>query len=241
MTCHSVINPLGFTLEHFDAVGRFREKDNGKPIDATGGYQTRDRRDGEVRRRAASWPSSWPTARRCTTAFVEQLFHHLVKQPVRAYGADTAGRVAADRSPQTASTSVNWWWRSPTAAAATKTSRSDTGSRAEQTGVLTPSLRCCATRAADRPCRTRIGDLTCPHRTRREFLRDLGLGAAALPFVLNLPSLGFANQAPAEAAARRHVQPQRRRPDDLLAGRGRAEVHAQGDPRSRWSRSRTRR
>jgi hypothetical protein len=31
-------------------------------------------------------------------------------------------------------------------------------------------------------------------RTRREFVRDLGLGAASLPFVLNLPSLGFANQ-----------------------------------------------
>src|SRR5882724_9580156 len=33
-----------------------------------------------------------------------------------------------------------------------------------------------------------------PRSNRREFLRDLGLGAAALPFVLNLPSLGFANQ-----------------------------------------------
>lgn len=30
------------------------------------------------------------------------------------------------------------------------------------------------------------------HRTRREFLRDLGLGAAALPFVLNLPGLARA-------------------------------------------------
>src|SRR5215475_10373583 len=30
--------------------------------------------------------------------------------------------------------------------------------------------------------------------SRREFLRDLGLSAAALPFILNLPSLGFANQ-----------------------------------------------
>jgi len=30
--------------------------------------------------------------------------------------------------------------------------------------------------------------------TRREFMRDLGLSAAALPFILNLPSLGFANQ-----------------------------------------------
>jgi hypothetical protein len=31
-------------------------------------------------------------------------------------------------------------------------------------------------------------------RTRREFIRDLGIGAATLPFLLNLPSLGFANQ-----------------------------------------------
>ncbi len=31
--------------------------------------------------------------------------------------------------------------------------------------------------------------------SRRDFLRNLGLSAATLPFVLNLPSLGFANQA----------------------------------------------
>jgi hypothetical protein len=31
-------------------------------------------------------------------------------------------------------------------------------------------------------------------RTRRQFIRDLGIGGAALPFILNLPSLGFANQ-----------------------------------------------
>ena len=32
-------------------------------------------------------------------------------------------------------------------------------------------------------------------KTRRDFLRELGISAAALPFVLNLPSLGFANQS----------------------------------------------
>ena len=31
-------------------------------------------------------------------------------------------------------------------------------------------------------------------RSRRNFLRDFGIGTAALPFLLNLPSLGFANQ-----------------------------------------------
>ena len=33
------------------------------------------------------------------------------------------------------------------------------------------------------------------HRgNRREFIRDLGISVAAFPFILNLPSLGFANQ-----------------------------------------------
>ncbi|QJX00570.1 DUF1552 domain-containing protein [Frigoriglobus tundricola] len=32
-------------------------------------------------------------------------------------------------------------------------------------------------------------------RTRREFVRDLGISAAAVPFLLNLPGLSFANQA----------------------------------------------
>src|SRR5262245_39100343 len=41
ISCHGVINPLGFTLEHFDAVGRYREKDAGKPVDDDGSYQTR--------------------------------------------------------------------------------------------------------------------------------------------------------------------------------------------------------
>jgi hypothetical protein len=31
-------------------------------------------------------------------------------------------------------------------------------------------------------------------RNRREFIRDLGIAAAAVPFISNLPSLGFANQ-----------------------------------------------
>ena len=32
------------------------------------------------------------------------------------------------------------------------------------------------------------------NRNRRDFLRSMGIGAGALPFVMNLPSLGFANQ-----------------------------------------------
>ena len=36
--------------------------------------------------------------------------------------------------------------------------------------------------------------MTIRKSSRRNFLRDLGIGTAVAPFVLNLPSLGFANQ-----------------------------------------------
>jgi hypothetical protein len=34
--CHSVIDPLGFGLEHYDGVGLWRDKDNNLPVDSTG-------------------------------------------------------------------------------------------------------------------------------------------------------------------------------------------------------------
>jgi hypothetical protein len=36
-SCHERIDPVGFALENFDALGRFRTVDAGQPIDATGG------------------------------------------------------------------------------------------------------------------------------------------------------------------------------------------------------------
>src|SRR5262249_18296127 len=42
LVCHGMINPLGFTMEHFDAVGRYRDKEKDRPIDATGAYQPRE-------------------------------------------------------------------------------------------------------------------------------------------------------------------------------------------------------
>ena len=35
-SCHDKIDPIGFGLENFDAIGRFREKEAGKPVDASG-------------------------------------------------------------------------------------------------------------------------------------------------------------------------------------------------------------
>ena len=35
-SCHAIMDPIGFTLENFDAVGAWRTKDAGSPIDASG-------------------------------------------------------------------------------------------------------------------------------------------------------------------------------------------------------------
>lgn len=35
-SCHQVMDPLGFGLESYDAIGRYRTKENGKSIDSTG-------------------------------------------------------------------------------------------------------------------------------------------------------------------------------------------------------------
>ncbi|HEY3593921.1 MAG TPA: DUF1588 domain-containing protein, partial [Polyangiaceae bacterium] len=34
--CHSLMNPIGFAFEGFDAMGRPRTTDNGKPVDTSG-------------------------------------------------------------------------------------------------------------------------------------------------------------------------------------------------------------
>lgn len=35
-TCHVVLDPMGFALEHYDAIGLWRDQDNNFPIDTTG-------------------------------------------------------------------------------------------------------------------------------------------------------------------------------------------------------------
>jgi hypothetical protein len=86
-SCHSMINPLGFSLEEFDAIGRFREIEKDQPVNAAGSYITQSGQvvefDG-VPELAAFLASSEESH----AAFVRQLFNHIVKQPIRAYGPD---------------------------------------------------------------------------------------------------------------------------------------------------------
>jgi cytochrome c553 len=84
-SCHGMINPLGFTLESFDAIGRFRDRERGRPVDSTGSYLTRtgEKVTFSGVRPLASFLASSPETH---DAFVQQMFHYLIKQPIRAFG-----------------------------------------------------------------------------------------------------------------------------------------------------------
>lgn len=86
--CHSMINPFGFSLEHYDAVGRWRTQDNSKPVNSLAEFDTDDGRSVKLTgpKDIAEYCVNSPSAHR---TFVRQLFFHTVKQSPLAFGAPT--------------------------------------------------------------------------------------------------------------------------------------------------------
>jgi Protein of unknown function (DUF1592)/Protein of unknown function (DUF1588)/PA14 domain/Protein of unknown function (DUF1595)/Cytochrome C oxidase, cbb3-type, subunit III len=84
-SCHDMINPLGFTMEHFDTVGRFRADERGKKIDASGNYL---RSDAELTKftDASELGAFLAQGQEAQAAFVERMFKDAIKQPILAYG-----------------------------------------------------------------------------------------------------------------------------------------------------------
>ena len=86
--CHRRINGLGFALESYDTLGRFRETERGKPIDCRGEYVDRSGKHivfDETSRLADYLAEN----REAHAAFVRRAFQHFVKQPPAAFGANT--------------------------------------------------------------------------------------------------------------------------------------------------------
>jgi hypothetical protein len=83
--CHVKINALGFALENFDAVGRFRDNDGGRKIDPAGFYLPREGQQ-ETFRGAFELAGVLASSHDVHRAFVNRAFQHFVKQPVAAYG-----------------------------------------------------------------------------------------------------------------------------------------------------------
>jgi hypothetical protein len=98
MSCHSMINPLGFSLENFDAIGRWRTKDNNKPVNPVSDFMTEEGKTIRLTgpRDIVNYVADNPAGHR---AFIRHLFNHLVNQQIPAYGpqvmADLQQRFAA--------------------------------------------------------------------------------------------------------------------------------------------------
>jgi hypothetical protein len=88
MSCHVTINPLGFALENFDAVGRFRTTDNSKPVNPVSDYITSDGDTVKLSgpRDIATHAAGNDSARR---GFVRHLFQYTIKQAPAAFGPET--------------------------------------------------------------------------------------------------------------------------------------------------------
>ena len=94
MSCHVTINPLGFSFERFDAVGRVRATDNKKPVDPTSDYTTSD---GNVIKLTGARDVAIHAAESLSgqTGFVRNLFQEMVKQPPAAYSPELLGQLTS--------------------------------------------------------------------------------------------------------------------------------------------------
>ena len=84
--CHTMMDPIGFGLENFDAVGRWRETDEGQAIDASGELPGGARFEGP--RELSELIAARPELRRC---IAEKLFTYALGR-----GTTDADRVELD-------------------------------------------------------------------------------------------------------------------------------------------------
>jgi hypothetical protein len=81
--CHKLMDPVGFTLENYDAVGRWRTAEDGKPIDASGGLPDGSKFEGAagLQRAILSRPEVF------AGVFTEKLLTYALGRGVESYDA----------------------------------------------------------------------------------------------------------------------------------------------------------
>ncbi len=88
-SCHKVMDPLGFALENFDALGKWRVSDAGAPIDATGTLPDGTPFDGPTQLRAALLR----TPEQFVTTVTEQLLTYAMGRGVEYYDAPAVRQI----------------------------------------------------------------------------------------------------------------------------------------------------
>ncbi|MET0279608.1 MAG: DUF1592 domain-containing protein [Steroidobacteraceae bacterium] len=91
-TCHSRIDPLGYALENFDAVGVYRTQDNGSPLDVTAVMSDGTRLDGLPGLRKALLDRK----DEFTRAFTERLLTYALGRGVEAQDMPQVRTIARD-------------------------------------------------------------------------------------------------------------------------------------------------
>ncbi|RPI51137.1 MAG: DUF1585 domain-containing protein, partial [Acidobacteria bacterium] len=94
--CHRLTDPVGFALEHYDAVGRWRTMDGGEPIDASGTLfnGTEFRGVAGLQKAILDRPELY------VTTLTEKLLTFAIGRGVAYYDAPAVRKVVRDASAQ---------------------------------------------------------------------------------------------------------------------------------------------
>ena len=94
--CHSLMDPVGFSLENFDAIGRWRDTEAGRPIDATGSFPGGAAFDGV----AGLEQTLLARSDLFVTTLVEKLMTYALGRGVEYFDAPAVRRIARDARGQ---------------------------------------------------------------------------------------------------------------------------------------------
>jgi len=94
--CHQLMDPVGFSLENYDAIGRWRGQDDGRTIDASGGLPDGTKFDGVagLQKALLSRPQVF------ATRFTEKLLTFAIGRGVEYYDGPAIRKVVRDAESQ---------------------------------------------------------------------------------------------------------------------------------------------
>jgi hypothetical protein len=90
--CHQLMDPVGFSLENYDAVGRWRNVDGGKPIDVAGSLPDGSKFEGAsgLQQALLSRPENF------ATTLTEKLLTYSLGRGVEHYDAPAIRKIVRD-------------------------------------------------------------------------------------------------------------------------------------------------
>jgi hypothetical protein len=91
-SCHQIMDPIGFALENFDLIGRWREKDGAVPVDSSGTLIDGTRIDGaqDLRRMLLDHSDSF------VTSASEKLLTYALGRRIEYFDQPSVRRIVSD-------------------------------------------------------------------------------------------------------------------------------------------------